>query len=98
MEFPWKPSNSPRPARAQQDGTPETPPLAFDPASAAAQARQEFLRQQALAWLNQTRAMKVSLLIADMAGELPDELRAYLRDEFMGLAGLCQKRPEGAPQ
>src|SRR5438128_470470 len=91
MEFPWKQSSSARPAPHAQDGTPLTP--SFDPTLAAAQARQEFLRAQALAWFNQIRAMKVSLLIADMAGELPDDLRTYLCDEFMGLAGLCPKRP-----
>lgn len=58
------------------------------------QAKQEFLKNQALGFFTAVRNLKVNLLIADMAGDLSDGFKEQLYGEFLQLAGLVEVKKQ----
>jgi hypothetical protein len=53
-------------------------------------ARMQFLQQQALNFMNQIRMVKISLLMADQAGELSGQLKEFLYNELLQCAGIVE--------
>jgi len=70
------PSNTPQPPSEQE--------------MAEHAARMEFLRSQALGFMNQIRMLKLQLLLADQTGDLSEEFKNYLCGELIQIAGIVE--------
>ena len=73
-------------------GDTPTPPNTDDDTlrqAAALNARWEFLKQQNLIVMGNTRQLKTQLMMAITAGELDAEVLAHLRREFVDMANAC---------
>lgn len=91
------------PVKPDIDQTPPSPtldqsdPLASDPNFfEARQARQQYVAGLDQQFRNQVRVIHVSLLLADSNGELGNQLKQDLRNQFLQIAAILEVRDVAA--
>jgi len=68
----------------------EAPAPISNEEAAAKMARVQFLQQQALGFMNQTRALTIQLMLADQKDEISDDLKLWIHSELVRCAGLLE--------